>query len=165
MRFTLQTSYFCAYAYAQNLSCGPSYCSSRGIHGLMQVGRYVSSIHRIGRADRRSCGSGMSLVPVTSLDDIHRLGRYRGGILVFKHSTRCSISTAAHHRVQTWLAAHPDAEVGYVDVIAQRPLSNELAKVWLVEHQSPQLLWFREDGSVLHQSHFGIDAGWIDSLN
>jgi cob(I)alamin adenosyltransferase len=61
----------------------------------------------------------MSLVPVTSLDDIHRLGRYRGGILVFKHSTRCSISTAAHHRVQTWLAAHPDAEVGYVDVIAQ----------------------------------------------
>lgn len=165
MRFTLQTSYFCGYAYAQNHPCGPPYCSCRGIYGLVQVGRHVSSIHRIGRADRRSCGSGMSLVPVTSLEDIHRLGRYRGGILVFKHSTRCSISTAAQHRVRTWLTAHPEVEVAYVDVIAQRPLSNELAEAWSVEHQSPQMLWFREDGSVLHESHFGIDARWIESLN
>jgi bacillithiol system protein YtxJ len=107
----------------------------------------------------------MSLVPVTSLEDIHRLGRYRGGILVFKHSTRCSISTAAQHRVRKWLTAHPEVEVAYVDVIAQRPLSNELAEAWSVEHQSPQMLWFREDGSVLHESHFGIDARWIESLN
>jgi len=107
----------------------------------------------------------MSLVPVTSLDDIHRLGHYRGGILVFKHSTRCSISTAALHRVRTWLTAHPEVEVGYVDVIAQRPLSSELAEKWSVEHQSPQMLWFREHGSVQYESHFGIDAGWIESLN
>jgi len=125
----------------------------------------VSSIHRIGRADRRSYGSGMSLVPVASLDDIHHLGRYRGGILVFKHSSRCSISTAAHHRVSSWLREHPEVEVGYVDVIAQRSLSNELASVWSVEHQSPQLLWFRDAEHVLHANHFGIDAGWIESLN
>lgn len=107
----------------------------------------------------------MSLVPVARMDDIYRLDRFRGGILVFKHSTRCSISTAAHHRVTTWLSTRPEVEVGYLDVLSQRPLSNELAKAWSVEHQSPQLLWFREDGSVLHESHFGIDTRWIESLN
>jgi bacillithiol system protein YtxJ len=165
MRFTLQTSYFCAYAYAQNHPCSPPHCGGCGIHGLVQISGHVSSIHRIGRADRRRCDSGMSLVPVAHLDDIHRLGRFRGGILVFKHSTRCSISTAAHHRLTKWLLDHPEVEVGYVDVIAQRPLSNELAGAWKVEHQSPQLLWFRTEEDVHHTSHFGIDAHWIDSLN
>ncbi|MFZ9756296.1 MAG: bacillithiol system redox-active protein YtxJ, partial [Bacteroidia bacterium] len=106
----------------------------------------------------------MSLVPVASFDDIRRLGRYRGGIFIFKHSTRCSISTAAHHRLSTWILHHPEVQVGYIDVITQRPLSNELAQLWSIEHQSPQLIWYR-DGQVLYESHFGIDSRWIESLN
>ncbi|MEY3941451.1 MAG: hypothetical protein RIR07_337 [Bacteroidota bacterium] len=107
----------------------------------------------------------MSLIPVASLDDIHRLDTYRGGILVFKHSTRCSISGAALNRVRNWLDVHPDVSVGYVDVIGQRPLSNELAEFSAVPHQSPQILWLRPGCPAEHESHFGITPAWLDALN
>lgn len=107
----------------------------------------------------------MSLVPVASLDDLSRLGLFRGGILVFKHSTRCSISTMALNRVQKWVVEHPDSDIAYLDVVANRSLSLELADQWSVEHESPQILWRSADGRVLHESHMGISSDWFNSVN
>ncbi len=107
----------------------------------------------------------MSIVPVASLDDLSRLGLFRGGILVFKHSTRCSISTMALNRVQKWVAEHPDSDIAYLDVVANRSLSLELADQWSVEHESPQILWHSADGRVLHESHMGISSDWFNSVN
>lgn len=107
----------------------------------------------------------MSLVPVASLDDLSRLRLFRGGNLVFKHSTRCSISTMAHNRVQKWAAEHPDCDIAYLDILAHRSLSLELADQWSVQHESPQILWRRVDGRVLHESHMGISSDWFNSVN
>ena len=47
--------------------------------------------------------------------------------LVFKHSTRCPVSTAAHREVAEFRRRRPEAAVYVVHVVEQRSLSNALA--------------------------------------
>ena len=82
-------------------------------------------------------------------------------VLIFKHSTRCSISAAALSRMElNW-----DDSVGikpyYLDLIAFRPLSNEVAETFDVTHQSPQTLLIQNGECVYDASHFDIS---FDSL-
>lgn len=130
----------------------------------MQIGRHVPLVHR-RCADGRRLGTGMRFVSVAHLDDLHHLERFRGGILVLKHSPRCSISLAAHHRVQKWMDTQPEGHVALVNVLTDRDLSRQLAVEWGVEHESPQLLWKDAQGTVRHISHFGISGEWLNDLN
>lgn len=164
MSCTLQTSYFCGYACAKNLLRGPDFRSRPHGNLFVQIGRHVPIVHR-RCADGRRHGSGMRFVSVASLDDLRHLERFRGGILVLKHSPRCSISQAAHHRVQKWMESQSAGQVGLINVLTERELSRQLAGDWSVEHESPQVLWQNADGSVHHTSHFGITAEWLNSLN
>jgi len=77
-------------------------------------------------------------------------------ILIFKHSTRCSISATALSRMErNW-----DDSVGikpyYLDLISFRPLSNNVAAVFDVTHQSPQVLLIQNGECVYDASHFDI---------
>ncbi len=121
-------------------------------------------VHR-RHADREFRSPGMSFVSVASRDDLSHLEPVQGGILVFKHSPRCSISLTAHHRVQQWLERHPDVQIGFINVLTQRGLSHELASEWGVEHESPQIVFRTADGRVRHASHFSITHDWLDALN
>lgn len=107
----------------------------------------------------------MSFVSVASRDDLNHLEPVQGGILVLKHSPRCSISLTAHHRVQQWLERHPEVQIGLVNVLTERSLSQELASEWGVEHESPQILYRSHNGQVRHASHFSITHDWLDALN
>ena len=79
-------------------------------------------------------------------------------VMIFKHSTRCSISSTALARMQrSWKGA----EVGdlvpyYLDLIAHRNLSGRVASEFGVPHQSPQVLLIHKGKSVYDASHFEI---------
>lgn len=73
--------------------------------------------------------------------------------LLFKQSFRCPISARAFDEYQAYADSHPAVAHGWIDVVAQRPLSLDVAKDAGVQHESPQALLF-EDGKVIwHESH------------
>jgi bacillithiol system protein YtxJ len=79
-------------------------------------------------------------------------------VLIFKHSTRCSISSAALARLErSWNASVP-AKVYYLDLLEFRPVSNAIAARYGVEHQSPQALLIRNGACIYHESHMGISV-------
>jgi bacillithiol system protein YtxJ len=78
--------------------------------------------------------------------------------LVFKHSTRCPVSSMAYAEVRRLLDERPEAPVWIVDVIVQRALSREVAARTGVEHESPQVILLA-GGEVLYDaSHFEVRA-------
>lgn len=100
------------------------------------------------------------------LDGIDRLSAERT-VLIFKHSTRCSISSAALNRLESaWTAADEGlGAVFFLDLIRYRSVSNAIADRYGVQHESPQVLVIRSGRCVHHASHFGITyAGSKEAL-
>ncbi|MBK7944817.1 MAG: bacillithiol system redox-active protein YtxJ [Flavobacteriales bacterium] len=88
-------------------------------------------------------------------------------VLIFKHSTRCSISSAALNRLEsTWTEA--DDALGaifYLDLLRFRSISNAIADRYGVQHESPQVLVIRNGRCIHDASHFGITyAGSKEAL-
>lgn len=84
-------------------------------------------------------------------------------ILIFKHSTRCSISRATLDRLErNWRDAEvPNVKPYFLDLLSYRSISNAIAHQFQVEHQSPQVLVIRNGKSVYDNSHYGIDFSAI----
>ncbi len=75
--------------------------------------------------------------------------------VIFKHSTRCSISAVAFQRLQK--AAQPEEmDFHYLDLLAHRPLSAKIADTFKVHHESPQILVIKEGRCVYDESHLAI---------
>ena len=75
--------------------------------------------------------------------------------VIFKHSTRCSISSVAFQRLQK--AQQPEGiDFYYLDLLAHRPLSNRVAEVFKVHHESPQVLVIKDGKCIFDESHLGI---------
>ena len=89
-------------------------------------------------------------------------------VLVFKHSTRCSISSMALNRLEKNWKVSDSLRVKpyYLDLIAYRSLSNEMATVYQVLHQSPQVLLIIKGHCMYHASHTDITyQDLIDQLS
>lgn len=75
--------------------------------------------------------------------------------VIFKHSTRCSISAVALQRMQK--AQQPDGIDFYLlDLLAHRSLSARVAEVFGVHHESPQVLLIKAGKCIFDESHLGI---------
>ncbi|OIQ16881.1 MAG: thioredoxin family protein [Flavobacterium sp. MedPE-SWcel] len=85
-------------------------------------------------------------------------------VLIFKHSTRCSISRMALRSFeQEYEIAEDDLKPYYLNLLEYRNISNEIASRFGVMHQSPQILLIK-NGKVLHYaSHSDIDARTVQS--
>lgn len=76
-------------------------------------------------------------------------------VVIFKHSTRCSISAMAKGRLDRDKA--PDNILFYyLDLIQHRPISNKIAEEFHVHHESPQILIIKNRECVYDESHNGI---------
>jgi len=84
-------------------------------------------------------------------------------ILIFKHSTRCSISSAALSRLErNWKSDEmPEVKSYLLDLISFRQLSNEIESLYHIEHESPQVLIISNGKSVYDRSHLAIDYNQI----
>ncbi len=79
-------------------------------------------------------------------------------ILLFKHSTRCPVSTAAENNFLRF-AEHEAAKellIVHLDLIAHREVSNAIATKLGVAHQSPQAFFINHGKAVWHRSHLAI---------
>lgn len=79
-------------------------------------------------------------------------------VVIFKHSTRCIISKMALRSFENDYTLGDDYICYYLDLIAYRPISNEIANRFGIEHQSPQILIIKNGKVVFHESHEGIDV-------
>ncbi len=83
--------------------------------------------------------------------------------LIFKHSTRCGISSMALRQFESAWKDSSEIKLWYLDLLSYRDLSGKIAQKLNVQHQSPQALLF-QDGQVLyHSSHHSIDATTIQN--
>ena len=76
--------------------------------------------------------------------------------VIFKHSNRCSISSVALQRLQK--ANKPgDIDFYFLDLIKFRSISNQIAEIFKVRHESPQVLVIKDGKCIFNESHLGID--------
>ncbi|MCF8463951.1 MAG: bacillithiol system redox-active protein YtxJ [Flavobacteriales bacterium] len=80
--------------------------------------------------------------------------------LIFKHSTRCSISSMAKSRLEReWNLEN--VEPWYLDLIAYRNISNAIASQLSVHHESPQAILLKDAIVVYDSSHNSISVSEI----
>jgi len=79
--------------------------------------------------------------------------------LIFKHSTRCSISAKALASFEKeWKMTDEMCDLYFVDLLAFRPVSNKVSDVTGIQHQSPQALLIHKGKAVYSSSHQAISA-------
>ena len=83
--------------------------------------------------------------------------------VIFKHSTRCSISMVAKSRLERSITP-AGIDFYYLDLIAHRQLSNLVAEQFDVHHESPQVLVIKDRACVYDESHSGIMMEEIEEM-
>ncbi|MCC7028653.1 MAG: bacillithiol system redox-active protein YtxJ [Chitinophagaceae bacterium] len=104
----------------------------------------------------------MNWTPLTDsaqLNAIYTLS-YTKPVIIFKHSTRCSVSSMILNRLER--AETPtSADFYFLDLISYRAISNALAEKFSVHHESPQILLIKNGECVYEESHNAISMDEI----
>jgi len=79
-------------------------------------------------------------------------------VLIFKHSTRCSISSMSLDRlIRKWKDSDEEKVTPFfLDLIASREMSDLVAKEFRIPHESPQILLIKNGQVVYDNSHMSI---------
>lgn len=87
-------------------------------------------------------------------------------VLIFKHSTRCSISSVAKTRVETYGSEISTwADLYLLNLIEYRNISNRIAEKFKVNHESPQVLLIENGECIYNESHLAIKPKIIKSYS
>jgi bacillithiol system protein YtxJ len=78
-------------------------------------------------------------------------------VLIFKHSTRCSISRMVLKQFENEFDLQNKVIPYYLDLLEFRNVSNEIASRFGVMHQSPQIILVKDGKAVYNASHESID--------
>lgn len=96
---------------------------------------------------------------ITDLAQISEIQKQPGYSLIFKHSTRCSVSAMAKRRFELdWEVIPEDTNLYFLDLINYRSISSEIAETFHVQHESPQILLIKNGDCILDASHSDISA-------
>jgi len=99
----------------------------------------------------------MNWTQLQSTDQLNEIKSLPGYSIIFKHSTRCSISMMAKRRFELdWDSLPEEIPLYFLDLIQYREISNQIAQLFDVYHESPQLLLIKDGECILDQSHGGI---------
>lgn len=85
-------------------------------------------------------------------------------IVIFKHSTRCSISRMALKQFESHFDLQDKITLYYLDLLNFRDISNEIVVKFNVLHQSPQLLLIVNGSCVYSSTHENIDAASLQQF-
>jgi len=83
--------------------------------------------------------------------------------LLYKHSPACGISYDAADEVAEFARGQTAVAVYRLDVLRQRPLSQDLARALAVPHHSPQVILLRGKTAVWHTSHHRIRTAELEA--
>ena len=97
--------------------------------------------------------------------DVLLASSYRVPQLIFKHSTRCSISSFVLNEFKSkYSFSEQDFSAWYLDLLSYRSISNAIAQQLEVTHQSPQLLVIKNGQAVAHASHEQVNSLQLSSF-
>jgi len=107
----------------------------------------------------------MSWIDLVSTDQIETIKKEsnEAPVVIFKHSTTCSISAMAYHRLQRG-SKNFNFKFYYLDLRAHREVSNLIASAFDVIHESPQVLIINKGKSVYDRSHSEINSSEIQEF-
>lgn len=109
---------------------------------------------------RGSTGSDNNqFIPLVSLDILDEIETKSQSkpVFIFKHSTRCGISSMVWRRFQSSVKEYQgQMECYYLDLLSFREISNAIASRYEIVHQSPQLIVIKNGIAVAHSSHYDI---------
>ena len=74
-------------------------------------------------------------------------------VVLFKHSSRCGISSHLKE-----IIGEIDADIHYVVVQEDRGLSDRIAERTGYRHHTPQIFVIKDGEPAYHATHYGIDA-------
>jgi len=105
------------------------------------------------------------LIQASQIEEIKSLSEDRP-VLIFKHSTKCSISSMSLDRVRRNWKVGDDEKVAvfFLDLIANRDISDLVAREFGVAHESPQVILIKNRTVVYDTSHYGISYAEIMSM-
>ena len=109
------------------------------------------------------------MIEITTIEQLDACLEASGDkpLFIFKHSTRCPISSRANVRVREFIESPPTSgeaapEIYLLKVVESRAVSNALAGQLGIMHQSPQLLLIDKGKCTWHTSHHNINARNIE---
>lgn len=104
----------------------------------------------------------MNWIPLNDLQQLAAIKEksYQQPQIIFKHSTRCSISSMAKSRLER-SAPPEDLTFHYLDLISNKNLSKTIAEDFDVTHESPQVLIIKNGECIYDESHSGISMDEI----
>jgi bacillithiol system protein YtxJ len=73
-------------------------------------------------------------------------------VVLFKHSNSCGISAAAYREMEKL------DNVNLLEIQTARELSQEVATITGIEHESPQVIILKNGKAVWNASHYGVKA-------
>ena len=83
-------------------------------------------------------------------------------VIIFKHSTRCSISRMALKMFEMgWDQKLSKVKPYFLDLLNHKDISAEIASRLDVEHQSPQLVIVRDSSALGVANHSAINADLV----
>ncbi|MHB1176910.1 MAG: bacillithiol system redox-active protein YtxJ [Daejeonella sp.] len=101
----------------------------------------------------------MNWIQLTTIQQLQEIKAFSGYSVIFKHSTRCSISMMARKRFEIdWDSIPEGIPLHFLDLISYREISNAIAEEFKVHHESPQLLLIKDGECVYETSHGEISA-------
>ncbi|GGG98249.1 thioredoxin family protein [Polaribacter pacificus] len=103
--------------------------------------------------------STLNWIPLNSLSELDQIisDSNEETLAIFKHSTRCGISSMVKRQFEkNFEASLKDFKVYYLDLLAHRDVSNAIEEKLGVRHQSPQLVLIKNGAVIDHASHNGI---------
>lgn len=103
---------------------------------------------------------------IQSIEDFHALleKSKKTPVLLFKYSTRCPVSAKAQWEFENFCKLYENTSaLAQMNVITQRELSREIAKLVAVQHESPQAILFHNEKAVWNKSHGSITESTLKS--
>ena len=113
-----------------------------------------------GSQEQDNSNSKINWIPlnyVGQLDEMVAFSNQKPAV-IFKHSTRCSVSRFALKQFENEFDLEGQVDTYFLDLLENRDISNEIASRFQVVHQSPQLVLIKDGKSIYDVSHSEIDA-------
>ena len=103
------------------------------------------------------------LTRIETLDDITELSKTQA-VVIFKHSTRCSISKMVLSQFEENFELKGEVKLYFLNLLLYREISNQIASRFNVHHQSPQMILIKKGIAVYNASHEEIKAEKLMNL-
>ena len=97
-----------------------------------------------------------NLTRVQNLDSLKQAVSNTQHYWLFKHSNTCPVSASAWNEYNEYASLHPNQQFLFLVVQEDRELSNEIAEITGIKHESPQLFHFSNEKVDWHASHGDI---------